>query len=433
MTLESQTISPMISAVNRRRPFLILSLAVAVAVGLALALSIRPSRGSATTKQLDSITVKDPVDLQVASDGTIYVLSKTPAAVTQFSPAGAVVRAFTGLGNAPQGLCIDRFGNVFVALTGNHQVLKLRPVAGSFEPDTTFNATGRLGRSDGTPGMASGEFNSPCDVAIIYEGDLYVSDGNNHRIQKFDASGRWLTSIGGPGSAFGQFRNPKGLTFDSQGNLVIADSANSRLVFIQSDEVSRVFGQAGSGIGSFTGVANVAASQYGICTTEPSINRIQKFISGANSDSDLQNLTAVWHLASQFGISRPEAVTFHSSLVGEIIYIADRPNNRIVPVEFLKTLPTPVWDKVKSRLLAGDIEGALPYFASSERQAFREEFTTLGAADLKEMMTAAGPLTPVFVTDTLAKYRFVRTHQGREFGFAVIFRKEKGEWKIVSF
>ena len=44
----------------------------------------------------------------------------------------------------------------------------------------------------GTAGSGDGEFQNPQDVAIDSLGNLYVTDTNNHRIQKFDNNGQFI-------------------------------------------------------------------------------------------------------------------------------------------------------------------------------------------------------------------------------------------------
>jgi len=48
-------------------------------------------------------------------------------------------------------------------------------------------------------------------------------------IQKFDASGTFITSWGGPGSLSGQFASPLGVAVDGDGNVYVADTGNDRI------------------------------------------------------------------------------------------------------------------------------------------------------------------------------------------------------------
>ncbi|MFQ5970464.1 MAG: 6-bladed beta-propeller, partial [Nitrososphaerales archaeon] len=48
----------------------------------------------------------------------------------------------------------------------------------------------------GSPGTDDGKFSSPTTVAVDSSGYLYVTELNNHRVQKFDSDGRFITKWG---------------------------------------------------------------------------------------------------------------------------------------------------------------------------------------------------------------------------------------------
>jgi sugar lactone lactonase YvrE len=58
---------------------------------------------------------------------------------------------------------------------------------------------------------------------------VFVADTGNKRIVVYDADGNFITQFGSEGMAAGQFDEPVGLAFDSQGNLYIADTWNQRV------------------------------------------------------------------------------------------------------------------------------------------------------------------------------------------------------------
>ena len=62
-----------------------------------------------------------------------------------------------------------------------------------------------------------------------HDGRQYVCEFGNSRIQIFDSNDRPIEIIGGPGGEPGQFSNPWGVALDSQGNLYVADSQNHRV------------------------------------------------------------------------------------------------------------------------------------------------------------------------------------------------------------
>lgn len=72
-------------------------------------------------------------------------------------------------------------------------------------------------------------FNYPSDVAVDKDGNIYVLDAANARIQKFGPDGRYLATIGRKGQGPGEFIFPDALSLDKDGNLVVADSAQNRV------------------------------------------------------------------------------------------------------------------------------------------------------------------------------------------------------------
>ncbi|MDQ3930413.1 MAG: SMP-30/gluconolactonase/LRE family protein, partial [Chloroflexota bacterium] len=93
-------------------------------------------------------------------------------------------------------------------------------------------------------GPNRGQFNLPRSIAIDAQGNFYVSDTENKRIQKFDAAGKWLLSFGAEGTADGQFAaispesvgtGPGGLAIDAQGNVYVADTWNHRIQKFDSE------------------------------------------------------------------------------------------------------------------------------------------------------------------------------------------------------
>jgi len=77
-------------------------------------------------------------------------------------------------------------------------------------------------------------FYQPADIAGDSEGNLYVLDGGNHRIQKFDRQGKYLSTTGRRGQGPGEFSRPKCIDLDAEGNIYVADAANQRIEIFNS-------------------------------------------------------------------------------------------------------------------------------------------------------------------------------------------------------
>jgi len=72
-------------------------------------------------------------------------------------------------------------------------------------------------------------FFMPTDISFDSEGNVYVLDSGNHRIQKFSPDGKFLASIGQQGQGPGEFQYPQSLSLDSKGYLYISDNGNRKI------------------------------------------------------------------------------------------------------------------------------------------------------------------------------------------------------------
>ncbi len=79
------------------------------------------------------------------------------------------------------------------------------------------------------PGGFNGWFSVATGVAVDGDGNVFVADFYNHRIQKFSPKGDFLTSIGEPGNGPGQFDRPTDVVVDAEGNLYVVDFGNDRI------------------------------------------------------------------------------------------------------------------------------------------------------------------------------------------------------------
>ncbi|MFC1554208.1 6-bladed beta-propeller [candidate division KSB1 bacterium] len=82
-------------------------------------------------------------------------------------------------------------------------------------------------------------FYMPVDVTVDHEGNIYVLDQGNYRIQKFDRSGKYLQTFGRDGQGPGEFRSPTSITIDNEGNLFVGDEQNKRIQVFFSNGKSK--------------------------------------------------------------------------------------------------------------------------------------------------------------------------------------------------
>lgn len=70
-------------------------------------------------------------------------------------------------------------------------------------------------------------FYMPTDIAFDDQGNWYILDSGNHRIQKFDVDGNYLDTFGGQGQGPGEFAYPASIDLDSKGYMYISDPKTS--------------------------------------------------------------------------------------------------------------------------------------------------------------------------------------------------------------
>jgi YYY domain-containing protein len=104
------------------------------------------------------------------------------------------------------------------------------------EPRNLFETTGA--------GANRGQLNLPRGITQDAEGNFYVVDTQNMRVQKYDRTGKWLLAFGQKGGDNGQFAamndeatgtGPSGIAVDSAGNVYVADTWNHRVQKFDKD------------------------------------------------------------------------------------------------------------------------------------------------------------------------------------------------------
>jgi predicted membrane-bound mannosyltransferase/sugar lactone lactonase YvrE len=203
---------------------------------------------------------------------------------------------------------------------------------------------GRL--SIGTTGTAQGLFIKPTGLAVDQDGNLYVVDSGNNRIQKFDRDGRFLAEVGGTGSADGQFSEPWGVAVDAQGNVYVADTWNHRIQKFDKDlNYVAQWGRPALDLNNpqpydFWGPRDVTVDAEGnVWVTDTGNSRVLKF------DPSGQYLATLGGPGSEPGKLR-DPVGIEVAANGDV-YVADGWNSRIQKfdkdLQPVAAFPVPGW------------------------------------------------------------------------------------------
>ena len=102
--------------------------------------------------------------------------------------------------------------------------------------------------SIGKTGAADGTFRFPTHLTVDDNGNLFVTDFLNFRVQKFDVDGNFVRTIGEPGDFPGAMPRPKGIDVDRSGHLYAVDSAFEMVQIFdtESGEPLMPFGKFGT-------------------------------------------------------------------------------------------------------------------------------------------------------------------------------------------
>jgi DNA-binding beta-propeller fold protein YncE len=267
----------------------------------------------------------DPFGVAAAPDGTIYIADAGESqAIRRISPDGHVVtiaggtRGFAdGQGasarfDTPSGLTIDDEGTIYVADTGNHAIRRVTadgavttlagngtpgyqdgpgrharfsgPIGLAFDADArrlvvadTYNDVLRTVDLDGTVATLSllaangGEdpsadlpLDTPADVALDADGNIYVADTGNGLVRRIARDGQ-MTTVDLAGA---QLVRPNGIAAAPDGTLYLTEDAG-RIVEILSDGTTRRLAGASPGFREGEGSAARFRRPAGIAVLAP--------------------------------------------------------------------------------------------------------------------------------------------------------------------
>jgi DNA-binding beta-propeller fold protein YncE len=290
-------------------------------------------RGYATKPRYQLWT---PYGLAVDSEGKVYVADARVGAVFIFDPKNKKDVELIKNGSAAHfgtiiGLAIDDDNRLFVSDSKFHHVLVFSPDhkveasigQGMVEPaglaidtenrflyvaDTALDQvlvydadTFKLLRKIGTTGhhhelTTPGDFSKPTNVAVDKEGNLYVSDTMNDRVEIFDPDGEFIRAFGKNGDGPGYFARPKGIAIDSDGHVWVADAMQNRVqVFDDKGRLLIWIGGPGLLPGQFSAVAGLTIDKNNqVFTSEQYPGRVQMFqyITQAQARAEFERRTS---------------------------------------------------------------------------------------------------------------------------------------------
>ncbi|MGA7906787.1 MAG: SMP-30/gluconolactonase/LRE family protein [Candidatus Sulfotelmatobacter sp.] len=211
--------------------------------------------------------------LALDDDDRLFVSDGKMHRVLVFSPQHQVIAQISEKLVDPVGLAIDsenRF--LYVADTQQDQIIV-------FDADS-LKELRRIGTGGKNHWLTTpGDFAGPQGVAVDKDGNLYVTDTMNNRVEIFDGDGMFIKEFGRHCDGPGCFARPKGIAIDRDGHIWVADEFNDTLqVFNDQGQLLTYLGGHGHLPGQFEALVGVAIDkQNRVFTTEQYPGRMQMF------------------------------------------------------------------------------------------------------------------------------------------------------------
>jgi NHL repeat len=192
------------------------------------------------------------------SKGNVFVYTRSGegSRLFEFDPNGNFVREI-GRGvygfQMAHAVRVDAQDNIWVVDEGTDTIMKFNP-AGRIvmvlgrRAEATDGLVPTPGRGAPPPVPSPYLFGRPTDIAWDAVGNIFVADGyTNSRVVKYDKNGRFIRSVGTRGAEPGQLNTPHSIQVDNNGNVYVADRGNNRIQVFSNDLVLRaIYDNVGS-------------------------------------------------------------------------------------------------------------------------------------------------------------------------------------------
>jgi DNA-binding beta-propeller fold protein YncE len=216
--------------------------------------------------QISTETASAPAGIAVDASGTVYVVDSKQDLIRVFDDEGNPVATWGESGDGPGqfkfscpcgswgDIAIGPDGNFYVVDPFNNRVQVLGP-------DGTFL------REWGEEGSEEGQFNLPAGLATDDSGHVYVTDGRNARLQIFDSDGQFLAAWAPTEEEGGPLLDPEDVAVDAAGNVWVTDYETNRVYhFDPEGNLIDSFGGMGIKPGQFTRPWGAATDALGTST-----------------------------------------------------------------------------------------------------------------------------------------------------------------------
>ncbi len=223
--------------------------------------------------------------LTIDDSDRLFVADSKMHRVVVFDPQHHAEGTIAGGMVDPGGLAVDNENRfLYVADAELDQVLV-------YDADPPFNLLRRIGTGGKDHRLTTpGDFARPTNVAVDADGNLYVTDTLNDRVEVFDAEGNFIRAFGKAGDGPGYFARPKGIAIDGDGHVWVADGVQDRVqVFTPEGRLLIWMGEHGILPGQFRSLAGLAIDKKNrVFTSEQFPGRVQMFQYVSNAEAQAE-------------------------------------------------------------------------------------------------------------------------------------------------
>lgn len=236
-----------------------------------------------------------PIAVAVDDADRLFVVDSRQRQVSAFSPSWELEATF-GQDHLerPVGVAIDNENRFLYVVDAQAHRLAV------FDADT-FAFLRYLGSPSDPLTAEPGTFSYPLSAAVDEEGNVFVADTMNDRVQIFDADGEFVQMFGKQGITPGTFMRAKGIAVDRDGHIYVTDAEfNNVQVFDREGQPLAVFGTRGTDPGQFSLVTGICIdARNRILVADQWKARVQVFRYVTDEEADAQRKAG--------GASRPTA------------------------------------------------------------------------------------------------------------------------------
>lgn len=196
--------------------------------------------------------LNEPAALALNGRGLLYIADQSNNRVRAIDLATGQIRTIAGTGApayngdgipateaalaGPSGLTCGEDGTLFIADTFNGRIRAVDPITGLIR---TVVGDGGEYRYQSEAEAPSASLSRPSGIAVDRDGNLWLTDSDNHLVRRWDritglierVAGVGTTGAGGDGgtAASAALKYPFGIAVDGQGRILVADTFNHRI------------------------------------------------------------------------------------------------------------------------------------------------------------------------------------------------------------